>query len=181
MGNVTLPLRDADLMTDYYCETNYCTADDSVLIKGPKPYSEEMPSENSCYTTVKAVRDRANTLATKLLLLDEKLSELAPMWDEIKVRSAHNVQEAIKWFLKEERRQQYIDKIKEIVNLFKDEQTGEDMLVNECVLGDFELANCMSPEFIVPVTKFLANMEQLSWEGMFQAFSCETSLFFAEN
>ena len=61
------------------------------------------------------------------------------MWDEIKIRTQQSARKAAAWFLEDpNRRQQYIDKIKEIVNLFKED--GRDALVDECVLADSEPA-----------------------------------------
>ena len=148
---------DANAMTEYYEK-------DSELVQGPKPFNDKDPSENSCYAVVQKVGIRAESAVTKLTILAEKMDELAPMWDEIKIRTQQSARKAAAWFLEDpNRRQQYIDKIKEIVNLFKED--GRDALVDECVLADSELATVMSKSFVEPVTDFLANMEQLAWEG----------------
>jgi hypothetical protein len=74
---------DVNAMTEYYGEG-------SELSEGPKMFNEEDPTKNSCYTVVQAIGTRANSSVAKLHILAEKLAELAPMWDEIKIRTQHS-------------------------------------------------------------------------------------------
>lgn len=177
---------DANRMTDHYYVEG---SEEPIKLEGDTLKFDELdPEANSCYKVVNVISERATTMATKLMLLDEKLDVLAPMWDEIKVRSAHNVREAVKWFLEDQtgeltctrgqdcRQDQYIQAIDDVVNLFRDDQE-RDTLVEECTLGSSELETVMSPAFVAPVTDFLSNMEQLAWEGT-SCGSCLLQTFF---
>ena len=171
---------DANVMTDYI--TDDYPGFDGVLVPDTSDYRVEGP--NSCHAVTVQVKKSADQFAETLSQLNEKLVEFAPMWDEIKVRSAHSIRRTVEWFLEDgdlpcspdwggkcDRRQNYIEKVKELVHLFKNE-AGVDSLVQMCNTAMEELYSVMSPEFIDPVTKFLANMEQLAWEGAFQISSC---------
>jgi hypothetical protein len=176
-----LPGYDANVMTDYITD-DYPQNDGDVI---PDTSDYRVAGPNSCHAVIEQVKKSADQFAETLSELENKLIEFAPMWDEIKVRSAHSIRLTVEWFLEDapegscspdwggkcDHRQNYIEKVKEIVHLFRNEE-GEDSLVQMCNTAIEELVSVMRPGFVDPVTSFLANMEQLAWEGAFQISSC---------